>query len=131
MLSQQALSPDFYEVERLLQRGQCEGQRYYLVKWKGFSDDEATWEPESNLGGCKRAITDFERIMKVVESQDLLNKSALISKKGRPFKKDQIKRKIVHVQYTDVLQASADNEAKKDASQAGETKGKSRLEANS
>jgi len=32
-----------YEVESILQRGHAEGQVYYLVKWKGFSDSESTW----------------------------------------------------------------------------------------
>lgn len=26
-----------------------QGQRFYLIKWKGFSDQENTWEPLQNL----------------------------------------------------------------------------------
>ena len=59
MSTQQNLTPELYEVERILQRGHSDGQRFYLVKWKGFTDDEATWEPENNLTGCQAAIEDF------------------------------------------------------------------------
>lgn len=34
----------------------------YLVKWEGWSEEDATWEPEENLQGVRHMIDDFERI---------------------------------------------------------------------
>ena len=31
----------------------------YLVKWKGFSEDENTWEPIENLQGCERILAKY------------------------------------------------------------------------
>ena len=38
-----------YMVERVLDDRQRRHQTQYLVKWQGYPDDEATWEPEGNL----------------------------------------------------------------------------------
>ena len=39
-----------WQVDKLLNdRVDDRGQREYLVKWKGFSAEEATWEPEDNI----------------------------------------------------------------------------------
>src|SRR5277367_2137289 len=32
----------------------------YLVKWKGYSEDENTWEPLSNLKNATEAIKEFD-----------------------------------------------------------------------
>jgi hypothetical protein len=36
-------------------------QRRYLIKWKGFSNAENTWEPEKNLNHCRAKIQQFHR----------------------------------------------------------------------
>ncbi len=33
----------------------------YLVKWEGFEEKDATWEPLANLGNVKELIKDFEK----------------------------------------------------------------------
>lgn len=41
---------DFYEPESvLIHRNHKKNGLEYLVKWKGYSEDEATWEPSENL----------------------------------------------------------------------------------
>ncbi|KIL85647.1 hypothetical protein FAVG1_11141 [Fusarium avenaceum] len=35
-------------------------KQFYLVKWKGFSSKENTWEPRKNLGNCLRLVRKFE-----------------------------------------------------------------------
>ena len=46
---------DEYEVEKILQR---KGQKY-LVKWKGYTDGENTWEPLKNLANCQKHLQEF------------------------------------------------------------------------
>ena len=50
-----------YEVERILEaRKVSHGtKREYLVKWKGYTEDENTWEPESNMTNCHDALAEF------------------------------------------------------------------------
>jgi len=42
---------EFYEVEAILGRKYNKRKRNYkyLVKWKNYSEDDNTWEPEENL----------------------------------------------------------------------------------
>lgn len=48
-----------YEVERIIEaQYKRNGQREYLVRWKGFSAKDDTWEPEDNLH-CKDLIAAF------------------------------------------------------------------------
>ena len=53
-----------YEVEEILdkkvqQRGRRQDTKY-LVKWKGYPDHDATWEPASALTNAPEAIKNFE-----------------------------------------------------------------------
>ena len=41
-----------YEVERILE----ERGAKYRVKWKGYSEDDATWEPKAALTGCTAVL---------------------------------------------------------------------------
>jgi len=38
-----------YEVEEILDMRTHYGKKQYLIKWKGYSIDESSWEPEENL----------------------------------------------------------------------------------
>ncbi len=53
---------DEYEVEKILDKeiDPVSKQISYLVKWKGYSDTESTWERIENLKHSKQAIADFE-----------------------------------------------------------------------
>lgn len=57
-------------VDRIVaKKGRGRGVRY-LVAWKGYPPEEATWEPRSNLRGARLALADFDREQLVGASED-------------------------------------------------------------
>lgn len=52
----------FSQVERILDsRRTRKGKVEYLVRWRGYSSDGDTWEPESHLSTCMNYVQDFNR----------------------------------------------------------------------
>jgi len=50
-----------YEVEKIVDKRILGGVTEYLVKWKGWeNEDDRTWEPEENLVGSEKIIKKFE-----------------------------------------------------------------------
>jgi len=39
----------YYDVEKILRHRQNNNQTEYLIKWLGYTEEENTWEPETNL----------------------------------------------------------------------------------
>ena len=56
MISKEA---EYYNVEKILDKKRIKGKIKYLIKWKGFSMDECTWEPISNLENIKPMLNEF------------------------------------------------------------------------
>jgi len=54
----QPLGKQEYEVEQVLDRRVKRNLTLYLVKWKGYSHDENTWEPEFRMN-CPDLINKF------------------------------------------------------------------------
>ena len=49
-----------YEVEVVLGHRGRPGHCTFLIRWKGYSAVEDTWEPEQNLGNTQPLITEYK-----------------------------------------------------------------------
>ncbi len=41
-----------FEVDRVLRERVVKGKKQYLIRWKGYSSFDDTWEPLENLGNA-------------------------------------------------------------------------------
>jgi hypothetical protein len=69
-----------YEVEEIIKRKFQDGEFFYLVQWKGWKGFDS-WEPMSNLNGCKSILrrfynldkeTQLERMRSIAKNVSLL-----------------------------------------------------------
>lgn len=56
-------SEEEYEVDKIVDDKIEDGEKMYLIRWKGFASDDDTWEPISNLE-CPDNIKEYERVKK-------------------------------------------------------------------
>ena len=49
-----------YEVEAVLGHRGKPGRHTFLIRWKGYSAAEDTWEPERNLGNAQPLIMEYK-----------------------------------------------------------------------
>ena len=56
------IDQDTYEVERILRHQKFrDGTYQYLIKWKGYPEDEATWHREADLEGAEKIVTQYKK----------------------------------------------------------------------
>ncbi|PKU38637.1 m-phase phosphoprotein 8 [Limosa lapponica baueri] len=83
---------DVFEVEKILDVKTEGGKILYKVRWKGYTSDDDTWEPEVHLEDCKEVLLEFRK--KIVDN------------KPKPVKKDIQKLTL----NDDVFEAESDSD---------------------
>jgi len=84
-----------WEVERIEDIKRIKGVTYYLLKWKGFSASENTWEPETNLADCTQLLAEFEeRKQRLQNNLKLTGKRTACKAKRKNVKKRRSNRGI-------------------------------------
>jgi hypothetical protein len=53
-----------FEPEEILKKEVRNGRTFYLVKWKGYTDKDNTWEPVKHLENCRRLVRQCHRDQK-------------------------------------------------------------------
>ncbi|NXS32984.1 MPP8 phase, partial [Pomatostomus ruficeps] len=83
---------DVFEVEKILDVKTEGGKILYKVRWKGYTSDDDTWEPEVHLEDCKEVLLEFRK--KIVDN------------KPKPVKKDIQKLSLDE----DIFEAESDSD---------------------
>lgn len=96
--SQQDDCPDNeYEVERILAQDYYNGSPVYLVKWKGWPDEQCTWEPaesflqEATLKEWREALAKHDTLNEE-EVQQLQNKMDKWQRENSNSRSSQVER---------------------------------------
>ncbi|XP_073195505.1 M-phase phosphoprotein 8 isoform X2 [Lepidochelys kempii] len=93
---------DVFEVEKILDVKTEGGKILYKVRWKGYTSDDDTWEPEVHLEDCKEVLLEFRK--KIVDS------------KPKPVKKDIQKLSLNDELFEAESDSDLQSEAKEDTS---------------
>ena len=51
-----------WEIEAIIGHKGNGTRRRYLIKWKGYGDNDNSWEPEKNLGNASEDLEEYKRI---------------------------------------------------------------------
>jgi len=90
------LQEEEYVVEKIVAKRIVKGKIQYLLKWKGYPDDDNTWEPKENLD-CPNLIEEFEDRDKEAKQREAERKKAASSEPkpstSKGIKKTTAKRK--------------------------------------
>lgn len=94
-------------VEKILKKRSRKHKLEYFLKWKHFSDEHNTWEPQKNLN-CVKLINEFEKSLKVAKKKkkikaNEINTSDLLTSICKPMREhvDKVPEKIISVTKDD------------------------------
>ncbi|XP_008822573.1 M-phase phosphoprotein 8 [Nannospalax galili] len=90
---------DVFEVEKILDMKNEGGKVLYKVRWKGYTSDDDTWEPEIHLEDCKEVLLEFRK--KVAEN------------KAKVVKKDIQRLSLSN----DIFEANSDSDQQSDTNE--------------
>eukprot|EP00985_Skeletonema_marinoi_P005937 scaffold2572_cov75-Skeletonema_marinoi.AAC.25 len=76
---------DVFNVEAIVGYRSKNGRKEYLIKWKGYSEDDMSWEPESNLdeGSLKIAKAYYNEQKKLKDVQKPQSRKRRLNRKRR------------------------------------------------
>lgn len=80
-----------WEIEAILKMRHTPEGTKYLVKWKGWSNDDNTWEPIEHLEGCQELLIEFLEREEREKSQRMAEKEPKpkVGKRGRKPKESK------------------------------------------
>lgn len=81
-----------YAVEAITSLRFVKGERQYLVKWVGYSEDQSTWEPMENLVGCAEQIREFQQKREEQDKKDL--EAALAKREEKKTKREEEEKRL-------------------------------------
>ena len=82
-----------FESEKLLNKKTMRGQTFYLVKWKGYSSSQATWEPITSFTpSAMKLIREYEQNQsrKVIIQSSSSESSSFLEEEKKQKKDDVI-----------------------------------------
>jgi len=50
-----------YKVEKIINKRKRYGKWEYLVRWKGYTAEEDSWEKETNLKNARKVVEEYEK----------------------------------------------------------------------
>ncbi|KAL0963573.1 hypothetical protein UPYG_G00308130 [Umbra pygmaea] len=103
---------DVYEVERIIDMRTEEGEVLYRVRWKNYTSDDDTWEPEAHLEDCREVLLAYKRALaeaKAKKDQDA--KKGMVS----PYQEEHNHHKqgLKLPMKSDVFDADSDSDKEK------------------
>jgi len=51
-----------FEIEKIINKRTVRGKKKFLVRWKGYTAEEDTWESRENLENAKELVEEYEKI---------------------------------------------------------------------